>query len=125
MYYYAHPYQNPLFVRTIYRSDLNPTCAPEAEAELSKNGSYPLVLAEISPDKGDAILLPGFYFRLPSAAPIAATVRSMILAKVLSAPLAGCSGRSHRLLRFLQVASEGINSTRWSEPAGNRTFLLN
>jgi len=45
-----------------------PTCAPEAEAELSKNGSYPsghttigwtwaLVLAEISPDKSDAILL--------------------------------------------------------------------
>ena len=45
-----------------------PTCAPEAEADLAKNGSYPsghttigwtwaLVLAEISPEKSDAILL--------------------------------------------------------------------
>ena len=45
-----------------------PTCAPEAEADLAKNGSYPsghttigwtwgLVLAEISPDQADAILL--------------------------------------------------------------------
>ena len=64
MYYYAHPYQNPLFVRTSYRSDLNPTCAPEAEAELSKNGSYPLVLAEISPDKGEAILLVCLWFQI-------------------------------------------------------------